>query len=53
MVFDSGGQLARLLADYSPETFNSNGLADGFDSRSDDKGVEPEAVPIGEIAGRT
>lgn len=53
VVFDSGSQVARLLSEQSPETFNSNGLAESFDSRSDDKGAEPEAVAIGSIAGRT
>ena len=53
VVFDSGSQVARLLAEQSPGTFNSNGLAESFDSRSDDKGAEPEAVAIGSIAGRT
>ena len=53
VVFDSGSQIARLLAEQSPDTFNSNGLADSFDSRSDDKGAEPEAVAIGSISGRT
>lgn len=52
VVFDSRSQIERLLAEQSPETFNSNGLADSFDSRSDDKGAEPEAVAIGKLNGR-
>ncbi len=52
VVFDSGSQIARMLAERSPETFNSNGLADSFDSRSDDKGSEPEAVAVAQINGR-
>jgi hypothetical protein len=36
-----------------PEAFNStNDENDSFDSRSDDKGPEPEGLAIGEIAGR-
>ncbi len=40
IAFDSGSQLAKLLAKESPETFNSQGLLDSFDNRSDDKGTE-------------
>ena len=53
LVFDSGSQVSRYLANRSPKTFNSNGLASSFDSRSDDKGPEPEAVAIGKLYGRT
>ena len=53
LVFDSGSQVSRYLANRSPETFNSNGLASSFDSRSDDKGSEPEAAAIGKLYGRT
>ena len=41
VVFDSGSQIAHMLAQRSPETFNSQGTASSFDSRSDDKGPEP------------
>ncbi|MES2715021.1 MAG: choice-of-anchor I family protein [Pseudomonadota bacterium] len=43
IVFDSGNQLDQLAID--------NGLYD--DSRSDNKGVEPEGVTLASIAGRT
>lgn len=37
-----------------PDDFNSNNDANGsFDSRSDDKGAEPEAIAIGVINGRS
>lgn len=36
-----------------PSVFNSNGDdSDGFDTRSDNKGPEPEAVAIGHICGK-
>ena len=52
VVFDSGSQIAHMLAKRSPETFNSQGTASSFDSRSDDKGPEPEAIAIGSLNGR-
>ena len=59
-VFDSAGlveaQIAQLIADGElPEhAFNANNdETPSFDSRSDDKGPEPEAVEVGEVGGRT
>ncbi|MCA9728398.1 MAG: T9SS type A sorting domain-containing protein [Candidatus Eisenbacteria bacterium] len=53
-VFDSGDQLEQITAALSPDDFNSNNDEnDSFDSRSDDKGPEPEGVTIGRIWGRT
>jgi hypothetical protein len=53
LVFDSGSDLERIIADRIPDYFNSNSDDnDSFDSRSDDKGPEPEALAIGEISGR-
>lgn len=50
IVFDSASMLSRLIADIRPDLFNQD---DGeFDGRSDDKGVEPEAVTVGEVEGR-
>lgn len=52
-VFDSGDQIAQITAAQTPNLFNANDGDPGeFDSRSDNKGAEPEAVTIGEIAGR-
>jgi 2',3'-cyclic-nucleotide 2'-phosphodiesterase/3'-nucleotidase/5'-nucleotidase len=53
VVFDSAGLLEQITADLVPELFNSEGTAEGFDTRSDDKGPEPEALTIGQIDGRT
>ena len=54
LVFDSGSAIADLLAEQAPAIFNANsGSAGDFDSRSDDKGTEPEAVTVARLAGRT
>lgn len=54
LVFDSGDAIERLIAGELPEHFNSNNDDnDSFDSRSDDKGPEPEGVTLGRIAGHT
>lgn len=52
-VFDSGDQLERITATRVPTLFNSDGVAGGFDSRSDNKGPEPEGLAVGSIGGRT
>lgn len=52
LVFDSGDQLEQITAVQAPALFNSQGDADSFDSRSDDKGPEPEAIAVGKIDGR-
>lgn len=52
-VFDSGAQFEEITAELLPEHFNANHTNNEFDSRSDDKGPEPEGVTVGEINGRT
>jgi uncharacterized protein len=52
-VFDSGDQLERITAAQTPTLFNSDGLAATFDTRSDNKGPEPEGVVTGVINNRT
>jgi hypothetical protein len=53
-VFDSRADFERITADLLPDQFNSNNDDnDSFDSRSDDKGPEPEGVVLGKVAGRT
>ncbi|ROH88376.1 alkaline phosphatase [Pseudomethylobacillus aquaticus] len=49
VVFDSGDHIERYMA--SQGNFSSGGTFD--DSRSDDKGPEPEGVTIATIAGRS
>jgi 2',3'-cyclic-nucleotide 2'-phosphodiesterase / 3'-nucleotidase / 5'-nucleotidase len=53
LVYDSGDELEQRTAALVPTTFNSNGGADTFDTRSDNKGPEPEGLAVGKIGGRT
>ena len=53
LVFDSGDDFARIIAEQRPDLFNSQGEADSFDNRSDNKGPEPEGIAVGEIDGET
>jgi 2',3'-cyclic-nucleotide 2'-phosphodiesterase (5'-nucleotidase family) len=54
LVYDSGDQLEKLTAQFNPTGFNSDGVPNaGFDTRSDNKGPEPEGVTVGTINGRT
>ena len=61
LVWDSGDQLEKITAGETPfeqvgdpDNFNSNNdVNNSFDSRSDDKGPEPEGVAVGKIEGRT
>lgn len=52
LVFDSGDAFEQITAAQLPTLFNSESGA-GFDSRSDNKGPEPEGVTLGRIGGRT
>lgn len=54
LVFDSGDALETLTAAAFPADFNSDNESNGsFDSRSDDKGPEPEGLALGRVCGRT
>jgi hypothetical protein len=53
LVFDSGSDFERITAAQVGASFNSNGTAATFDTRSDNKGPEPEGVVLGKAFGRT
>lgn len=54
-VFDSGDQLEQITSAVLPAAFNSDGPTSpsSFDTRSDNKGPEPEGVAVGKVEGRT
>ncbi len=53
LVFDSGDDFEQITALATPADFNSTNDANGsFDTRSDNKGPEPEGVALGKINGR-
>ena len=53
LVFDSGDEFERIVAEALPEYFNSNHSESNFEGRSDDKGPEPENLAIGQVGDRT
>jgi 2',3'-cyclic-nucleotide 2'-phosphodiesterase/3'-nucleotidase/5'-nucleotidase len=53
LVFDSGSDLETRAAAALPADFNSSNDSNGsFDTRSDNKGPEPEGVTVAKIFGR-
>jgi hypothetical protein len=52
LVFDSGDDFEQITADALPKFFNADNGDNNLDSRSDDKGPEPEGLTIGEIDGK-
>ncbi|MEM8960056.1 MAG: choice-of-anchor I family protein [Acidobacteriota bacterium] len=52
LVWDSGEQLARAVERANPDCFNCNGAPDERDTRSDDKGIEPEGLALGLVGER-
>lgn len=55
LVYDSGDAIEQLIAadPNQAANFNADNAANDFDSRSDDKGPEPEGLTLGEAYGRT
>jgi len=53
LVFDSGDDFEQITEAQVPALFNSNGTAATFDTRSDNKGPEPEGIVLGKAFGRT
>jgi hypothetical protein len=52
LIWDSGNQFAAYFAINHPLLFNSQGTYESFDSRSDEKGIEPESITTGVVNGR-
>ena len=52
LVYDSGDEFEQRTAALVPDLFNSDGTTTSFNSRSDNKGPEPEGIAIGEVSGR-
>jgi hypothetical protein len=53
LVWDSGSQFETKIKELVPTAFNISNDDNTFDSRSDDKGPEPEGLTLGKVAGRT
>lgn len=53
LVFDSGEDFERITHARYPENFNSNHRRNDLESRSDDKGPEPEPITVFELWERT
>jgi hypothetical protein len=52
LVWDSGDQVEQALAREMPTLFNADNTGGARDSRSDDKGPEPEGLASGVVGGR-
>ncbi len=53
MIFDSGDELEQFTAAFDPAHFNStNDSNTSFDTRSDNKGPEPEGLDLGVVDNR-
>jgi hypothetical protein len=52
LVFDSGDDLERIIAEAVPECFNCSDSSINFDGQSADRGPEPETAAVGAVGGR-
>ena len=52
-LYDSGDEFEQVVAASEPDHFNADHEDNEFDSRSDNKGPEPEGVATGVVDGRT
>lgn len=52
LVYDSGDQFERITKLANPAAFNTDNSENSFDTRSDDKGVEPESVVVGQVGSK-
>jgi hypothetical protein len=53
LIYDSADDLEQRTKTLVPTLFNSDGTTGSFDTRSDNKGPEPEAIAVGKISGNT
>lgn len=53
LIWDSGDDLEQLTAKAFPENFNTDNAENAPDSRSDNKGPEPEGITTGPVRGTT
>lgn len=53
LIWDSGSEFERKIAELFPDYFNSDHEEVTFDSRSTGKGPEPEGVTVGTIGKKT
>jgi hypothetical protein len=53
LLYDSGDAFEQITAKLIPDLFNSQGDTGSFDTRSDNKGPEPEAIAIGKVSAKT
>ena len=53
LVWDSGNEFEKKMAELFPDYFNSDHEAVAFDDRSDNKGPEPEGITVGSIGQKT
>lgn len=53
IVYDSASDFEIISGKFGGKNYNANQIAGSFDSRSDAKGPEPEAVTVAKVKGRS